>query len=80
MIVIIIPIFIFVYKHAFRRVLYAAFLIIGIGASIIPVIYMTLKYDVDAYPGYQDYGLDYMLFRMYFRIPPFLIGIALAIF
>lgn len=80
MIALLIPLFIFVYRHTFRKGLGLTFLIVTICASVIPIVYMTLKYDVNGYPGFNSNAYDNLIFRIYFRIPPFLIGIALAIF
>ena len=56
------------------------FLIIGLGGSLVPVIFMTFDKNIDGYPGFLSYSYSDMLTKIYFRIPPFLIGIALAIF
>lgn len=46
--------------------------------SIIPTIYFTYKYDISAFPGFLNSGYDYLYTRIWFRINPFLFGIALA--
>ena len=80
MIAILIPIFIFIYRHTFRKGLALTFILITICCSVIPIIYMTFTQNVNGYPGFSSNAYDNMIFRVYFRIPPFLIGIALAIF
>lgn len=81
MIAILIPFIGFVYKNYYRKVLITVFSIFGICGSIIPVLYMTNKDPpVDAYPGLYNNAYDDMMTKIYYRIPPFLIGIALSIF
>ena len=80
MIAILIPFFVFVYRHAYRKILLTTFLLVGVCGSLIPVVYMTIYYDVNSYPGFQSNGTDFLFFRLYFRIPPFMMGIAFAIF
>jgi hypothetical protein len=49
----------------------------------VPVLYITLRTDspvVDAYAGFLNGSYNDMLTKIYYRLPPFLIGIALAIF
>jgi len=77
-----IPLFGFVYKNYFRITLISSFLIIGIVGSIVPVLYFTTKNKepVDAYPGFLSSSFNDMLSKIYYRLPPFLIGIAVAIF
>ena len=80
LIIILIPLLGFVYKNYFRRALMFVFGFIGIVGSLIPVLVMTIDKKVDGYPGYLSNSFNDMLTKIYFRIPPFLIGIALAIF
>ena len=80
MVIILIPLIGYVYKNYYRRALAILFTVIGVGASLIPVLYMTLYKGTDSYPGYMSNSFDNMMTKIYFRIPPFLIGIALAIF
>jgi hypothetical protein len=81
MIAILIPLIGFVYKNYYRTTLMIVFLVFGLGASMVPVIYMTNKEDpVVAYPGFYSNAYSDMFTKVYFRIPPFLIGIALSIF
>lgn len=81
MIAILIPLLGFVYKNYYRRILVITFCIFGIFGSMVPVLYMACKNPpVDAYPGFFNNAYDDMMSKIYYRIPPFLIGIALSIF
>lgn len=80
LIIILIPLLGFVYKNYYRRALAIVFLVIGVAGSLIPVFYMTIKYDIDGYPGFLSPSYSDLLTKIYFRIPPFLIGMGLAIF
>lgn len=40
--VILIPLFVFVYKNAYRKVLIGTFIVVGIIGSLIPTFVMTL--------------------------------------
>ena len=80
MVIILIPLFGFVYKNYGRRILYALFIIVGVFGSLVPVFYLTIKWEVDAFPGFLSNSFSDMLSKLYFRIPPFLIGIGLAVF
>ena len=81
LVVILIPLFGYIYKNYFRMTLTSAFFLIGFGASIIPVLYFTTRQDfVDAYAGFLNGSYNDMLTKIYYRLPPFLIGIAVAIF
>lgn len=77
--VVLIPLFVIIYRNAYRRFLIGSFVVVGIFGSLIPNIIMTLKYDINAYPGYLSNGFDYLFMKIYYRIPPFIMGIALAI-
>ena len=40
---------------------------------------MTMQYEINAYPGFTSNGFDYLFMKIYYRMPPFLLGIGLAI-
>lgn len=80
LVIVLIPLLGYIYKNYFRRALASVFAIIGLGGSLVPVIYMTVAHDVDGYPGFLSNSYSQMYTKLYFRIPPFLIGVALAIF
>jgi hypothetical protein len=80
LILILIPILGYIYKKYFRKVLWGLFLSIGIGASLVPVVYMTYTYNIDGFPGFLSNSYNNMMTKIYYRIPPFLIGISLSIF
>jgi hypothetical protein len=80
MVIILIPLLGFVYKNYYRTVLGVVFLIIGVCGSLIPVIYMTFHNNIDGYPGFLSNSYSDMYSKIYFRIPPFLIGMGLSIF
>ena len=77
--IVLIPLFVLIYKNAYRNVLIGAFIVVGIVGSLIPTFAMTLKYNINGYPGYLSNGYDLLFMKTYYRIPPFLMGIALAI-
>jgi len=77
--VVLIPLFVIVYTNTFRKVLIGSFVVVGIVGSFIPTFYVTMKYDINAYPGYLSNGYDLLFMKTYYRIPPFIMGIALAI-
>jgi hypothetical protein len=76
LIVILIPLFGLIYKRCFQRTLWITFIVIGLGGSMFPVIYMTIKYGIEGYPGFLSNSYAYMYLKLYYAIPPFLIGIA----
>ncbi len=82
LVVILIPLFGYIYKNYFRMTLTSAFILIGVGGSIAPVLYFTAVKNppVDAYAGFLNGSFSDMLTKIYYRLPPFLIGIAVAIF
>lgn len=80
MIIVLIPLFGYVYNKYHRKVLTTLFIIIGLGASMIPVMYVSLAHNVVSFPGFMSNAYSEMYTKIYFRIPPFLIGIALGIF
>jgi hypothetical protein len=80
LIIVLIPLFGFVYKNYYRRALACWFFLIGVGASLIPLVYVSLAFNTDSYPGFMSNAYDNMMTKIYYRIPPFLIGIACAIF
>lgn len=80
MIIILIPLIGYIYKNYFRRALASAFTIIGLFGSLVPVLYMTLVKGTDSWTGYQSNAFDNLTSKIWFRIPPFLIGMGLAIF
>lgn len=80
MIIVLIPLFGYVYNKYHRDVLTTLFFIIGIGASMVPVIYVSLAHNVVSFPGFMSNAYSEMYTKVYFRIPPFLMGIALGIF
>jgi len=82
MVIILIPLFGYIYKNYFRMTLTSAFILIGVIGSIAPVLYFTAVKDppVDAYAGFLNGSFNDMLTKIYYRLPPFLIGIAVAIF
>jgi hypothetical protein len=81
LVVILIPLFGYIYKNYYRLTLISAFCFIGICGSIIPVLNFTTKSPpVDAYAGFLNGSYNDMLTKIYYRLPPFLIGIAVAIF
>lgn len=80
MIIVLIPLFGYIYNKYHRQVLTVMFFLIGVGASLIPVVQMTLKYNVDGFPGFLSNSYSDMYTKVYFRIPSFLMGIALGIF
>jgi hypothetical protein len=79
MIVILIPVLAFFYHNynAKRKVLYTVFTLIGL-MSLIAVVSVTIKYNVDGYPGFMSKAYSDMYSKLYYRVPPMLIGIALA--
>jgi hypothetical protein len=77
--VILIPLFVIVYQNAYRKVLIGTFFVVGVLCSFVPTVIITIKYDINAYPGYLSNGYDTMFMKAYYRIPPFIMGIALAI-
>eukprot|EP00347_Sterkiella_histriomuscorum_P003458 403364220 len=79
MIAVFIPLFVFIYQKAYRKVLISSFVIIAVCGSLIPNFWMTMKYEINSYPGFLSNGYDYMFMKAYYRMPPFIIGIALAI-
>lgn len=79
MVAVFIPLFIYIYRKAYRKVLIASFLIITIAGSLIPTFVMTFEYGINSFPGFMSNGYDYMFMKTYYRIPPFIIGIAIAI-
>lgn len=50
---------------------------LGIGATLIVIT--TLKYNVNAFPGFLNTGYKFLYNRIWFRINPFLFGILVAI-
>ncbi len=80
--IVLIPLFGFIYKNYFRMTLISAFLFIGIAGSVGPILYITISAEpqIDAYAGFLNESYQKILTKIYYRIPPFLIGIALAIF
>jgi len=80
MIIILIPLIGYIYKNYFRRALAVAFTTIGIFGSLVPVLYMTLVKGTDSSTGWMSNAYDNLTSKIWFRIPPFLIGMALAIF
>lgn len=46
---------------------------------MIPVLYTTLKYNINAFPGFLSEGYQYLFIRLWFRINPFLFGMAFAL-
>ena len=46
--------------------------------SMAAVIIITIKYNVDGYPGFMSNAYTEMYTKLYYRLPPMLIGIALA--
>jgi hypothetical protein len=80
MVIVLIPLLGYIYNKYHRRVITSFFFLIGIGASLIPVIYVSLKYKVESFPGFGSNAYSDMYTKLYFRIPPFLMGIALGIF
>ena len=79
MMVILIPLFVLVYKNAYRNVLIGALFVVGICGSLIPTFVLTLQNNINGYPGYLSNGYDLLFMKIYYRIPPFLMGIALGI-
>ena len=47
---ILVPLFLFIYKVALRKVLIAFFVVVGLLAGIFPMVYYTLKNGDNAYP------------------------------
>ncbi|CDW80987.1 UNKNOWN [Stylonychia lemnae] len=79
LLIVLIPMFVVIYKHAFRKVLIGSFIFVAIFGSLIPTIVMTYKYEINSYPGYLSQGYNYMFMKVYYRIPPFLFGILIGI-
>ena len=82
LVVVLIPLFGYIYKNYYRHTLIFTFLLFGIVGSIAPVVYFTAIQDpaVDAYAGFLNASFNDMLTKIYYRLPPFLIGISIAIF
>ena len=80
--VVLIPLFGFIYKNYFRMTLLSTFLFIGVAGSVAPILFITISADpqIDAYAGFLNESYEKILTKIYYRLPPFLIGIALAIF
>jgi hypothetical protein len=79
LIVLLIPVLAYFY-HNFnskRKILYTIFTVIGL-MSMAAVVTVTIKYKVDGYPGFISEAYSDMYTKLYYRLPPMLIGIALA--
>lgn len=79
MIVILIPTFILVYKYSTRRSLICVFIVVFLIGGIIPVFYVSLENEVNPYPGFMSLAAVYLVHKVYFRLPAFVLGIAFAI-
>jgi hypothetical protein len=81
MIVVLIPLISYFYNNFNnkRKVLYLVFSLIGL-ISMAAVLTITIKLNVVAYPGFLNLAFSNMYTKVYFRIPPFLIGAALSVF
>jgi hypothetical protein len=62
-----------------RKILYLIFSILGL-MSLAAVVTITIKFNVDGYPGFMSKAYSDMYTKIYYRLPPFLIGVALAVF
>lgn len=48
--------------------------------SLVAVVTITIEFNVDGYPGFMSKAFSDMYTKIYYRLPPFLIGVALSIF
>ena len=79
MIILLIPVLAYFYHNynSKRKILYTIFTVIGL-MSMAAVVTVTIKYKVDAYPGFMSNSYTDMYTKLYYRLPPMLMGIALA--
>lgn len=78
-IIVFIPLFVYAYKYLNRYKLYAIFLVITLGLSTFPVLVISLVNGLNLYPEVFSNSWEYIYKRTWFRLPAFVIGIALAI-
>jgi hypothetical protein len=74
-----IPTFTFIYKNTYRKVLIISIVLVCVGVGFIPTLYMSLKNNINAYPSYFEHGFNDLFPRIYFRVPPFILGVVYAI-
>ncbi|CDW85512.1 UNKNOWN [Stylonychia lemnae] len=79
MVLTLIPLYLYLYKNTYRKVFIISFLIIAFGASFIPTFYYTFTKKVNSFPNIDTKMAQEILSRLFYRIPLFLCGIALAI-
>lgn len=77
--IVLVPLFVFVYKNAYRKVLISTFIFVAVFGSFIPTFYISYKYEINSFPGYMSNGFSSLFMKTYYRMPPFMLGIALAI-
>jgi peptidoglycan/LPS O-acetylase OafA/YrhL len=81
LIILLVPILAYLYQNynSKRKVLYMIFSVLGL-MSLAAVVTITIEFNVDGYPGFMSQAFSDMYTKIYYRLPPFLIGVALAIF
>ena len=50
-----------------------------IGVGFIPTLYMSIKHNINSFPSFFEQGFNDMFNRIYYRIPPFILGVVYAV-
>eukprot|EP00347_Sterkiella_histriomuscorum_P007239 403349727 len=77
--IILIPIFLSLYKNTFRKVFIVSFLVITVVFSLIPTVVVAIDENVNPYPNLDSLMGEAIISRIYYRIPAFICGVVLAI-